>query len=174
MLVDGRKNPGPTNARVIHTKNNMKKIELKPIGYVSSPVTEKVDENWGGIILRILLKPEYVGALLGLEDFSHALIVTYLHQARYEKDKHRQRRPRGLESMPKVGIFSQRVKDRPNPIGITAVKIISVGDDFLEVRGLDAINDTPVLDIKPYYPHFDKIENSIVPQWVNRLMEKYF
>ena len=133
-------------------KNNMEKIELRPIGYVSSPVTEKVDENWGGVISRILLKPEYAGALLGLEDFSHVIIVTYLHQAQYEKEKHLQRRPRGLESMPKVGIFSQRVKDRPNPIGLTAVKIISVGDDYLEVQGLDAINDTPVLDIKPYYP----------------------
>ena len=76
--------------------------------------------------------------------------------------------------MPQVGIFSQRVKDRPNPIGVTAVKIISVGDDYLEVQGLDAINDTPVLDIKPYYPQYDKIEHSIVPEWVNRLMEKYF
>ncbi len=152
----------------------MKKIELRPIGYVSSPVTEKVDENWGGVISRILLKPEYAGALLGLEDFSHAVIVTYLHQAHYEKEKHLQRRPRGLKSMPTVGIFSQRVKDRPNPIGITAVKIISVGDDYLEVQGLDAINDTPVLDIKPYYPQFDRIEDSIVPEWVNRLMEKYF
>jgi tRNA (adenine37-N6)-methyltransferase len=152
----------------------MDKIELKPIGYVSSPVTEKVDENWGGVISHILLKPDHAGALLGLKDFSHAIIVTYLHEAHYEKEKHLQRRPRGLETMPKVGIFSQRVKDRPNPIGITAVKIIGVGDDYLEVQGLDAINDTPVLDIKPYYPQYDEIVDSIVPEWVNRLMEKYF
>lgn len=152
----------------------MDKIELNPIGYVSSPVTEKVDENWGGVVSRILLKPEYAGGLLGLKDFSHALIVTYLHQAHFEKGKHLQRRPRGLESMPLVGIFSQRVKDRPNPIGITAVKILSVGDDYLEVQGLDVINDTPVLDIKPYYPQFDTIEDPMVPEWVNRLMEKYF
>ena len=63
----------------------MKKIELRPIGYVSSPVTEKVDENWGEVISRILLKPEFAGALLGLKDISRAIIVTYLHPSHYKK-----------------------------------------------------------------------------------------
>ena len=152
----------------------MKEIKLTPIGFVSSPVTEQTDENWGRIISRIVLQPEYIGALSGLEDFSHAIIITYLHQAKYEKEKHLQRRPRGLEDMPKIGVFSQRAKDRPNPIGVTAVKIVSVGDDYLEVQGLDAIDQTPVLDIKPYYLHYDKIDASEVPEWVNRLMENYF
>ena len=152
----------------------MKEIKLTPIGSVSSPVTEQTDENWGHIISRIVLQPEYIGALSGLADFSHAIIITYLHQSKYEKEEHLQRRPRGLEDMPKIGIFSQRAKDRPNPIGVTAVKIVSVGDDYLEVQGLDAIDQTPVLDIKPYYPHYDKIDASEVPEWVNRLMENYF
>ena len=152
----------------------MKEIKLKPIGFVSSSVTEQTDENWGQITSRILLQPEYIGALSGLGDFSHAIIITYLHQAKYEKEKHLQRRPRGLESMPKVGIFSQRAKDRPNPIGVTAVKIINVEDGYIEVQGLDAINETPVLDIKPYYPQYDKIDSPKVPEWVNKLMEKYF
>lgn len=152
----------------------MKEIKLIPIGFVSSPVTEQTDENWGKITSRILLQTEYIGALSGLEDFSHAIIITYLHQAKYEKEKHLQRRPRGLESMPKVGIFSQRAKDRPNPIGVTAVKIINVGDGYIEVQGLDAINHTPVLDIKPYYPRYDKIDSPKVPEWVNKLMKRYF
>jgi tRNA-Thr(GGU) m(6)t(6)A37 methyltransferase TsaA len=137
-------------------------------------VTEQTDENWGQVISRILLQPEYVGALSGLEAFSHAIIITYLHQAKYEKKRHLQRRPRGLESMPKVGIFSQRAKDRPNAIGVTTVKIITVGSDFIEVQGLDAINGTPVLDVKPYYPQYDKIDSPKTPEWVGRLMEKYF
>ena len=112
--------------------------------------------------------------MLGLEKFSHAIIVTYLHQAKYEKEKHLQRRPRNLETMPEVGIFSQRAKDRPNLIGITAVEIITVGDDYLEIKGLDAINETPILDIKPYYPHYDKIDSPKVPEWVDRLMKNYF
>jgi tRNA-Thr(GGU) m(6)t(6)A37 methyltransferase TsaA len=152
----------------------MKEIKLIPIGFVSSPMTEQTDENWGQITSRILLQPEYIGGLSGLEDFSHAIIITYLHQAEYEKEIHLQRRPRGLESMPKVGIFSQRSKDRPNPIGVTAVKILNVGDGYIEVQGLDVIDNTPVLDIKPYYPHYDRIDSPKVPEWVNRLMERYF
>jgi len=152
----------------------MNEIKLKPIGFVSSPVTERMDENWGKITSKIILKPEYAGALVGLDGFSHAIILTYLHQAHYEKEKHLQRRPRNLETMPKLGILSQRAKNRPNPIGVTAVEIISVADDYLEVKGLDAINETPILDIKPYYPHYDKIDNSKVPEWVDRLMKNYF
>jgi tRNA (Thr-GGU) A37 N-methylase len=76
--------------------------------------------------------------------------------------------------MPKVGIFSQRAKDRPNPMGISTVEIISVGDDYLEIKGLDAINEIPLLDIKPYYPQYDKRDSTKVPEWVDRLMKNYF
>jgi tRNA (adenine37-N6)-methyltransferase len=149
-------------------------IEFKPIGFVSSNVEEKTDVNWGNIFARIILYDEYAGGLSGLEGFSHAIILTHLHQASYEKNRHLQRRPRDLEHLPKVGIFSQRSKDRPNPIGVTAVRIISVGYDYLDVQGLDAINGTPILDIKPYYPFFDRIDSPEMPEWVNELMKDYF
>ena len=152
----------------------MNEITLKPIGFVSSPVTDRMDANWGDITSKIVLNPEIIGALSGLENFSHAIIVTYLHEAHYEKDKHLQRRPRNLATMPLTGILAQRAKNRPNPIGITAVKILNVNSDSLEIRGLDAINGTPVLDIKPYYPHYDKVNDSTVPEWVDRLMKDYF
>jgi tRNA (adenine37-N6)-methyltransferase len=149
-------------------------IKLQPVGFVSTSVKEQSDENWGFVTSRIILAPEFIGGLLGLEEFSHAIIVTFLHQAKYRKEAHLKRPPRGLESMPEVGIFSQRAKDRPNPIGITAVKIVSVGNDHLDVQGLDAIDQTPILDIKPYYPHYDNVQISKIPDWVNRLMENYF
>lgn len=152
----------------------MYEINMKPIGFVYSSVTERMDENWGEVTSKIILESEFAGALLGLECFSHAIIVTYLHEATYEKDKHIQRRPRNLETMPVTGILSQRAKNRPNPIGVTAVEILDVGDDYLEIKGLDAINETPILDIKPYYPHYDKVNNSKVPEWVDRLMKDYF
>lgn len=152
----------------------MNEIIIEPVGFVSSPVSERMDENWGEIKSKIILKPEFAGALLGLEGFSHAIIVTYLHEANYEKEKHLQRRPRNLKTMPMLGIFSQRAKNRPNPIGITAVQVLKVGNDYLEIKGLDAIDKTPILDIKPYYPHYDKIEDSKVPEWVNILMKGYF
>jgi tRNA-Thr(GGU) m(6)t(6)A37 methyltransferase TsaA len=147
---------------------------LNPIGKVLTSVTDPVDDNWGDVRSRILLEAQLEGALVGLEDFSHALILTYLHKAKFVPDKHIQRRPRGIKSMPKVGIFAQRVKDRPNPIGVTAVEIVEVGNDYLDVRGLDAIDQTPVVDIKPYYPHYDKKDRYRIPEWVDRLMENYF
>ena len=150
------------------------KIQMAPIGFVESPATDCVDENWGSVTARINLLSEYRGSLTGLEDFSHALIVTYLHRAQYIPSKHLQRRPRGMDSMPEVGLFSQRVKDRPNPIGVTAVEILEIGDDYLQVLGLDAVDETPVIDIKPYFPHFDRVKTPRVPEWVDRLMENYF
>ncbi len=152
----------------------MNEIILKPIGFVSSPVTERMDENWGEITCRVILKSKYFGAFSGLEAFSHAIVVTYLHQSKFDLSKHLQRRPRGIESMPKIGIFSQRAKNRPNPIGITTVEIVNVSEGEIEILGLDAINETPVLDVKPYYPQYDKIESPLIPEWVERLMKGYF
>lgn len=152
----------------------MFETRFRTVGFVLSPVKETVDEDWGKVVSRIMLNYEYAGGLKGLEDFSHAIIVTYLHKARYIKEKHLQRRPQNREDMPEVGIFAQRVKDHPNPIGVTTVEIVKIGEDYLDVRGLDAVNGTPVMDIKPYYPQYDRIENPKVPEWVNRLMERYF
>ena len=86
--------------------SGMQEIILKPIGFVSSEVSERRDENWGQTRSRIILKPEFAGGLKGLEDFSHALIVCYLHEAAFETEKHLRRRPRNLAAMPRVGIFS--------------------------------------------------------------------
>src|SRR5512135_3239661 len=108
----------------------MRTIRIAPIGWITSSVHATVDENWGKVLSRIVLKPEFVGGLKGLDGFSHAIVVTYLHKAKYESSRHLQRRPRGLRTMPIVGIFSQRAKDRPNSIGVTAVKIVEVGEDY--------------------------------------------
>ena len=101
------------------------------------------------------------------------IILYWLDQACYVPEKHLQRRPQNREDMPLVGIFSQRGKDRPNRIGMTSVEIVSVSEDALVVKGLDAVDGTPVLDIKPYYPVYDKKDAS-APEWVDRLMEHYF
>ncbi|MDP8219326.1 MAG: TrmO family methyltransferase [Candidatus Theseobacter exili] len=102
------------------------------------------------------------------------MVISGGRRGRHEKEKHLQRRPKNLETMPKIGILSQRAKNRPNPIGVTVVEIVNVENEYIEVKGLDAINETPILDIKPYYPHYDKIDNPEIPEWVNRLMKKYF
>lgn len=119
------------------------------------------------------MEKEYYTGLSGLEDFSHAIIIYYLDKATYKREEHLQRRPQNRDDMPLVGIFSQRGKDRPNKIGMTSVQIIAVDEKTLVIKGLDAINGTAVLDIKPYYPVYDKKDAS-VPDWVNQLMEHYF
>ncbi len=148
--------------------------ELKAIGFVSNRVTEPVDDNWGSVVSRLNLRKEYSKGITGLGQFSHALVLTFLNRSRFKKATDLVRRPRGLDSMPEVGIFAQRAKDRPNSIGVTAVEIISVGDGFVDVKGLDAINGTPILDIKPYYPQYDLIKDARVPEWVDTLMQNYF
>jgi tRNA (adenine37-N6)-methyltransferase len=148
-------------------------IEMKEIGTVKSTVKVLVDEGWGDVVSEITLRPEYSGALTGLEDFSHAIIVYYMHRATFDPALHLIRRPQEREDMPEVGMFAQRARHRPNPIGVTAVEIVSIDGDTLTVRGLDAVDGTPVLDIKPYYPDFDKKLGS-TPEWVDRLMKRYF
>lgn len=148
-------------------------IEIEVIGSVVSPVKEPVDENWGEVVSEIVLEKKYADGLIGLHDFSHAVITYFMHLA---TDKNRvkiTRRPQGRDDMPFVGIFSQRAKRRPNPVGVTAVKIIKVENNVLKVQNLDAIDGTPVLDIKPYYPR-DRVENPIIPEWVYRLMSNYY
>jgi len=139
-----------------------------------SPVTEMVDAGWGAVESVIELAPAYHGATRGLGDFSHAVIVYLLHQASYQPERHRLRRPRGQADMPEVGIFAQRAKDRPNPIGLTAVELVRVDDERLAVRGLDAVDGTPVLDVKPYVPVYDRVAAPRVPEWIDRLMRGYF
>ncbi|MFZ5817962.1 MAG: GNAT family N-acetyltransferase [Bacillota bacterium] len=147
-------------------------IQLQPIGLVENGVIEPVDEGWGEVLSTIRLQPHLNGIVDGLEQFSHALVICYLHETPAVDEV--KRRPRGRADMPEVGLLAQRARHRPNPIAVTAVEVLSTGPDRLVVRGLDAIHGTPVLDIKPYFPAFDRRDDARVPEWVNRLMEGYF
>lgn len=149
-------------------------FKITQIGQVVNQVGNRKDTGWGTDVSEIILDEKYIGGLEGLADFSHAVIVYYLDQANFDLNEHLQRRPQNREEMPLRGIFAQRGKDRPNQIGLTTVEIISVFEDRLIVKGLDAIADTPVLDIKPYYPMYDCREGAVVPEWVHQLMREYF
>lgn len=149
-------------------------IELRPIGYVRNQATEATDTGWGDVVSRIMLAEKYAPGLEGLENFTHLVVVTFLHEADFDITRDLRRRPRGLEAMPEIGIFSQRARHRPNPLGVSTVRIVRVGKESVEVRGLDAIDGTPVLDIKPYYPQFDAAEAAGVPAWVDELMADYY
>ncbi|MHB1132101.1 MAG: tRNA (N6-threonylcarbamoyladenosine(37)-N6)-methyltransferase TrmO [Chloroflexota bacterium] len=149
-------------------------ISLAPIGVVRSPVRDEVDENWGQVVAEVVLEPTWAAGLRGLEHFSHALIVFFMHRASFAAGDDLLRHPRGRTDLPLSGIFAQRAKHRPNPIGVTVVEVLGVRDNVLAVRGLDAIDGTPVLDIKPYFPQFDRTEGARVPAWVGEIMSGYF
>jgi tRNA-Thr(GGU) m(6)t(6)A37 methyltransferase TsaA len=146
----------------------------EPIGIVRSPVSEETDEQWGTVQADIHIRPELTEGLTGIEQFSHLLVVFWMHRAVFDPAGDLVRRPRGRNDMPLLGIFAQRAKHRPNPIGITAVHLLGRTDNILTVRGLDAIDGTPVIDIKPYVPQFDHVHNATIPTWMERLMETYF
>ncbi|MFN8672431.1 MAG: tRNA (N6-threonylcarbamoyladenosine(37)-N6)-methyltransferase TrmO [Candidatus Sericytochromatia bacterium] len=150
-------------------------MELTKIGSIHSEIKEGIDHNWGNIISEIHLLPEYKDAIKGLDDFSHIIVIFYMHKASFSLEEHLQRKPQGIEELPKIGIFSQRAKHRPNPIGITTVKLLEIKNDILIVQGLDAIDNTPVLDIKPYFLAFDYPKGEIKEaSWVNTIMDSYF
>lgn len=149
-------------------------MTITEIGTIKSFIGEEKDDGWGGVTAQIQVLPEYAAGLHGIERFSHLIVVFWMHKASFNAASDLIRRPRGREDMPEIGIFAQRAKHRPNPIGITAVELIGVDKNILEVKGLDAINETPVLDIKPYFPEFDRVSNPQIPEWTARLMQDYF
>ena len=149
-------------------------MNCNPIGRVESPVTEGVDVGWGGVISEIHIDKQYADGLKGIESFSHILVIFDMHQSTWSPSNDLVRRPQGRADMPYTGIFAQRAKHRPNPIGVTSVRLLGVEDGVLRVQGLDAIDGTPVLDIKPYFPQYDRVTDSHTPEWVDRLMSGYF
>jgi tRNA-Thr(GGU) m(6)t(6)A37 methyltransferase TsaA len=151
-----------------------KALSVSPIGWVRSPISKPTDEGWGSVESEIAIAPEFRAGLQGLAEFSHIIVVTFLHGAAFDPDRHLVRRPRGLAKRPEVGIFAQRAKDRPNPLGVTCVPLVAVREEGVLVRGLDAIDGTPVLDIKPFFQELDSPASARAPEWVRALMRGYF
>ncbi len=149
-------------------------MELDPIGTVINDVREAVDSDWGKVVSEIRVVPELASGVAGLDGFSHAVIVFLMHQADFTPAKHLARHPQDRPDMPLLGIFAQRGKHRPNPIGVTCVRIERVNGGSLHVRGLDAIDGTPVLDIKPHVVAYDSPSDAREPEWIRTLMRGYF
>ncbi len=149
-------------------------MNCEPIGIVKSPVKEGVDKDWGKVISEIHIDNKFSDGLSGIDSFSHIIVIFEMHQSNWTPKKDLVRHPQERVDMPLVGIFAQRAKHRPNPIGITSVRLLGVEGNMLRVQGLDAIDETPVLDIKPYFPKYDSVADSHNPEWVDRLMSDYF
>jgi tRNA (adenine37-N6)-methyltransferase len=151
-------------------------ISVTPIGVVRSPIHEATDDVWGGVISRIELDASRfsAGSLVGLDQFSHVEVIFSFHLVPESEMQFGARHPRGRADWPLVGIFAQRGKGRPNRLGITVCRIISVQNMSVEVEGLDAIDGTPVLDIKPYMREFGPTGEIQQPNWATELMSGYW
>ncbi len=151
------------------------KITLEPIGYVRARRSTLEDDYWGNaealIELAEHLPPD---SLVGLETFSHAEIIFYFDQVDAAKIVVGARHPRNNPDWPKVGIFAQRGKNRPNQLGLTTVRILGVEGRHLRVAELDAVDGTPVLDIKPVMKEFLPRTPVQQPDWSHELMRAYW
>lgn len=148
---------------------------VEPIGFVHASRANPEDDFWGGeqaqIVLAGHLGPD---AYAGLESFSHVEVLYLFHQVAEEKIVFGARHPRNNTAWPKVGIFAQRAKNRPNRIGSTICRIVGVAGRVLKVRELDAIDGTPVLDVKPVLREFLPREQTSQPAWATELMADYW
>ncbi|MDB5677989.1 SAM-dependent methyltransferase [Sphingomonas bacterium] len=148
---------------------------IDPIAYVRGGRAEAVDDDWDRETAVIELAAEFgEEALYGLADFSHAEIAFVFDQVPLDKIETGARHPRGRTDWPLVGIFAQRGKNRPNRIGITVCRIERVEGTRLYVRGLDAIDGTPVIDIKPMMREFGPRGDIRQPDWASELMAGYW
>jgi tRNA (adenine37-N6)-methyltransferase len=147
----------------------MTKVErfiIEPIGYVENGIEDTRFATWKTLSSRIVIDQTYAEALDGIEQFSHLLVICLLHLPGKILLK---RHPRDREDLPVVGIFATRSQLRPNRLGLHLVRLVEKRGKELVVEGLDVIDGTPIIDIKPYLPRQDVVPDAIVPEWTNKL-----
>ena len=150
-------------------------IALEPVGHVRGGRVDNEDDAWGAVEAAVELAPHLPAeSLQGLDAFSHALVVFHFDRIAPADVKTGARRPRGNPLWPEVGIFAQRGSPRPNRLGVTTVEVLGVEGRSLLVRGLDAIDGTPVLDIKPVMAGFEPRGAIREPGWAREIMAAYW
>lgn len=154
---------------------NLEPITIHPIGIVRNSRIDPIDDDWGTVESRIILDERFpADATAGLEEFSHLDVVYHFDRVDPEQIHTGARHPRGRADWPAVGIFAQRAKARPNRIGLTTAEIVAVRGRTIDVRGLDAIDGTPVLDLKPAMTEFLPRSELRQPTWSTELMRAYW
>ena len=152
------------------------RFELAPIGFVRGGRDQAVDDDWGESHARIELDRDCFGpeALAGLADFSHVEVIFIFDRVSEAEIENGARHPRGRADWPLVGIFAQRGKNRPNRLGLCTCKIVTVDGLAVEVEGLDAIDGTPVLALKPVMKGFLPRGDIREPAWAAEIMKDYW
>lgn len=142
-------------------------MTLKAVGIVRNKVKQAPAERdwWQETVSEIVFEPCFTGALDGLGDFSHIIVLWWMHQVTSDEVPVKVR-PMGREGLPLVGLFASRSPNRPNRIGKATVRLMERAGNILIVKGLDALDSSPVIDIKPYIPGYDSVDDARVPPWI--------
>ena len=125
-------------------------------------------EGWEEVISELVLDTDLGEATEGLEEFSHIVVVFWMHKVPSERAIPAKIHPRGRHDLPLVGLLATRAPYRPNPVGVSIVRLLECRGNILRVKGLDAIDSTPIIDIKPYLPSHDPPSEATEPEWVTR------
>lgn len=141
-------------------------IRIKPLGMARNNIKKSMLSGWEKVKTNIVINKKYAKGLDGIEDYSHIIVVYWMDQ---EKKCHIKHHPQGRNDVPYIGIFACRCPQRPNPIGMSTVKLLLRKQNVLKVTGLDILDGTPILDVKPYAPRYDVVTNTKVPSWVDKL-----
>ena len=147
---------------------------VTPVGYVTGGRRDPANtDHWAAITATIEIDERFGDdCLAGLSDFSHVEVVFVFHQAAEREDYRSPRSPRNRQDLPAVGVFCDRGPRRPNRLGVTACRVLATDGRRLHVRGLDAVDGTPVLDLKPVMRQLLPAEVR-QPEWVDTLMCDY-
>lgn len=140
-------------------------MTLKAIGFVRNEMKQPVREGCEEIISDIVIDDSLAESLDGLEEYSHIIVLYWLHRADTTGRVAAKVHPMGRSDLPLVGLFATRSPHRPNPLGKATVRLLERQGNVLKVKGLDAMDGTPVLDIKPYLPGYDSKDDAKVAPW---------
>lgn len=152
------------------------RLAMEAIGFVRGGRVEPTKDGWGSNISCLKLRADLFSpaALLEIQSLSHLEVVFYFHLHCYEPTEYGARRPRERPDWPMVGIFAQRARMRPNRIGVSICRLLSVDELTVHVEGLDAVDGTPILDIKPVWSGYLPRGAVVEPDWARDLMARYW
>jgi tRNA (adenine37-N6)-methyltransferase len=140
-------------------------VTYRPIGIVRNPVREARLHGWEEVRSDIILREDLTDALDDLDGFSHVIVVFHLDRIPEEERRPLKVPLAGEGEQPSVGPLATRMPLRPNPIGVSVARVVRRRKNVLRVTGLDALNGSPVLDLKPYLPPFDAVSDASIPAW---------
>jgi tRNA (adenine37-N6)-methyltransferase len=143
-------------------------VSVRPIGVVRNGVRQPRPDGWEFVKSDVILREELTPMLDGIDGYSH-IIVVFSFDRVPESEQRERVRPHGDARIPEQGVLATRSQLRPSPLGVSVVRLLKRRRNILRVQGLDAVDSTPVLDIKPYFPNHDAVPDARIPDWASAL-----